>query len=176
LTVDVLHILEESDEGVLLGSRRNDTGLSQHVLLGAGLQFHLIHEVLNAALVQNTIGVDEEHEQVVVALDVLGVDLVDELEGPLLAMALATVWETGDSDTTATVDDINRLGVGVEGKRNTELLDGVKVQFILLVSVERQENVKAGRRVLAVDERVASTEKNVRDFLVAGHDDDHLGC
>jgi hypothetical protein len=173
--VDVLHILEKSDEGVFLGGRRNDTSLGQHVLLAARLEFHLVHEVLDTGLVEDTIGVDEEHEQVVIALDVLGVDLVDELESPLLAMTLTAVGETGDGDTAATVDDIDGLGVRVEGERHTELLDGVQVQLVFLVSVEGEEDVQARRRVFAVDERVARTEENLGNFLVARHDNDDLG-
>lgn len=174
LTVDVFHILEQGDERVLVGGGRNDTSLRQHVLLAAGLELHLVHEVLNAGLVENAVGVDEEDKQVVVALEVLGVDFVDELEGPLLAMALTAVGEARHGDTTAAVDDVDGLWVGVEGERHAELFDGVEVQLVLLVSVKGEEDVQAGRRVFAVDERVAGTEENLWDFLVTRHDDDDL--
>jgi hypothetical protein len=173
--VNVLHVLKQSNKRVLFGGRGDDTSLRQHVLLATRLEFHLVHEVLDASLVEDTVRVDEKDEEVVVALDVLAVDLVDKLEGPLLTMTLATVGETGDGDTTATVDDINGLGVRVEGKRHTELLNSVQVQLIFLVSVEGEENVKAGWRVLAIDERVASSEQNLRNLLVTGHDNDDLG-
>jgi hypothetical protein len=175
LTMDVLHVLKQGNKRVLLRGRRDDTSLRQHVLLAARLEFHLVHEVLDASLVKDTIGVDEKDEQVVVALDVLAVDLVDELEGPLLAMALTTVGETRHSDTTAAVDDIDGLGVRIKGERHTELLNGVQVQLVFLVSVEGEEDVKTGWRVLAVDERVASSEQNLGDFLVTRHDNDDLG-
>lgn len=175
LAVDVFHILKQSDERVLLGGRSNDTSLSQHVLLATGLEFHFVHEVLNASLVEDTIGVDEEHEQVIVALDVLGVNLVNELESSLLAMTLSTVGESGDSDTAATVDDIDGLGIGVESEWYTKLLDGVEVQLVLLVSVEGEEDMEARGGIFAVDQRVAGSEKNFGDFLVARHDNDDLG-
>jgi hypothetical protein len=175
LTVNVFHVLKQSDERVLLRGRRNDTGLRQHVLLAARLEFHLVHKVLDACLVEDTVGVDEQDEQVVVALDVLAVDLVDELEGPLLAMTLTAVGETGDGDTAATVDDIDGLGVRIKGERHAELLNGVEVQLVFLVSVEGEEDVEARRRVFAVDKRVACSEQDIGDLLVAGHDNDDLG-
>jgi hypothetical protein len=175
LSVNVLHILKKGDERVLLRGGCNDTSLGQHVLLAARLEFHLVHEVLNAGLVKDTIRINEEHEKVVVALEVLGVNLVNELEGPLLAVALASVGETGDGDATATVDDVDGLGVGIESQRDTELLNSVEVEFALLVSVKGQEDVQAGRGVFAVDERVASSEQNLGNLLVTRHDDDDLG-
>lgn len=42
--------------------------------------YHFVHKVLDAVLVQNTIRVDEEDEEIVVALQVLGINLVDQLE------------------------------------------------------------------------------------------------
>ena len=158
MTVDVFHILEKGDERVLFSCRRNNTSLSQHVLLAARLEFHLVHEVLNASLVEDAVGVDEEHEQVVVSLEILGVNLVDELEGPLLAVTL-----------------IDRLGVCVERKRDAELLDGVQVKLVFLVSVEGEEDVQTGRWVFTVYQRVAGSEKNLGNFLVARHDNDDLG-
>ena len=132
LAVDILHILKQGDERIFLGSGCNDTCLSQHVLLAARLEFHFVHEVLDAGLVENAVRIDEEYKEVVIALEILGIDLVDELEGSLLAMALATMGKAGDGDTAAAIDDINRLGVRVKSKRYTELLNGIQVQFRLL--------------------------------------------
>ena len=173
--MDVFHILEKGDERVLFSCRRNNTSLSQHVLLAARLEFHLVHEVLNASLVEDAVGVDEEHEQVVVSLEILGVNLVDELEGPLLAVTFTTVGEAGDGNAAATVDDIDGLGVCVERKRDAELLDGVQVKLVFLVSVEGEEDVQTGRWVFTVYQRVAGSEKNLGNFLVARHDNDDLG-
>lgn len=172
LAVDVLHILEKGDEGVLLRSRGDDTGHGQHILLASGLQFHLVHEVLNADLVEDTVGVDEQHEEVVVALEILGVNLVDELESPLLAVTLSSVGETRDSDAALAVRHIDRLGVRIEGEWNAKLFDGIEVEFVFLISIERKEDVQAGRRVVAVYERVDRSQQNLGNFLVARHDDD----
>jgi hypothetical protein len=89
-------------------------------------------------------------------------------------VTFTTVGEAGDGNAAATVDDIDGLGVGVEREGYTELLNGVEVEFVLLVSVEGEEDVQAGGRVFAVYQRVAGTEKNLGNLLVARHDDDDL--
>lgn len=55
--------------------------------------YHFVHEVLDADLVQDTIRINEQDEEVVVPLEILGVDFVDQFECRLLTMALATVRE-----------------------------------------------------------------------------------
>jgi hypothetical protein len=136
LTVNVFHVLKESDERVLLGCRRDNTSHCQHVLLASGLELHLIHEILDADLVENTIGIDEQNEQVVVALQVLAVYLVDELEGPLLTVSLATVGETRDGNTAASVGYVDGLGIRIEGQGHAEFLNGIQIELVLLVTVE----------------------------------------
>ena len=44
------------------------TGHGQHILLAAGLELHLVHEVLDADLVEDTVRVDEQDEQIVITL------------------------------------------------------------------------------------------------------------
>jgi hypothetical protein len=45
------------------------------------MTYHLVHKVLDAHFVQDTIRINEKNEEVVVTLEILGVYLVDELEG-----------------------------------------------------------------------------------------------
>lgn len=58
-----------------------------------GVSYHLVHKVLDANVVQNTIGIDEENEKIVVSLEIFGVDFVNELECGFLAMPLASMRE-----------------------------------------------------------------------------------
>lgn len=148
--MNVLHILEKGDERVLLGSRSDHTSHGQHILLASRLQFHLVHEILDADFVENAVRVNEQHEQVIVALEIFRVDLVDEFECPLLAVSFSTVGEPRNGDTAATIGHIDGLGVRIKSERNTKFLNGVEIELVLLVAVERKEDVQTRRRVVAV--------------------------
>lgn len=97
---------------------------------------HFIHKVLNAHLVQNTIRVDKKDEEIVVSLEVFGINLVDELEGPFLTVSLSSVGEARNSDTSAAVGNVQAVGIAVKGEWNTQALNRLEIQFILLVSIE----------------------------------------
>ena len=62
LTVNIFHILQYSDELVLDSRTRDDPRLRKHVSTTSRFQLHLIHEVLYAMAIKNTVAVDEEHE------------------------------------------------------------------------------------------------------------------
>lgn len=76
--------------------------------------YHFVHEVLNADFVQDTIGINEENEKVVVSLQVFGVDLVDEFEGGLLTVTLSAMREARDRDSRLAIGDIDALGIRVQ--------------------------------------------------------------
>lgn len=135
---------------------------------------HFIHEILNTHFVQYAVGIDEENEQVVVPLQVLGVNLVNELEGGLLAMSLSTMRKPRNCDARSPIGNINTFGIAFQGQRYSEFLDCLQVQLILLISIERKKDVKARRRIITVDNRVNCCHQDVRVFLVNWHHDDGL--
>lgn len=107
LTVNVLHVLQQRDQLVLDGRAGDDARLRQHGAVAARFELHFVHEVLDAVGVEDAVAVDEEHEQVVVAAEIVLVDLVDQFEGFLLAASLAAVREAGDGDSTAAEGNVD---------------------------------------------------------------------
>jgi hypothetical protein len=141
LTVDVFHILKYGDE-VVLGSRAGDDScLCQHVPTTSRLQLHFVHEVLNAMAIENAIAVDEEHEQVVVPAKIVFVDSVDETERLFLAVSLAAMRKTRDRDSTPAIGYVDAPWEGLECDRHTQFFDGPQVELVLILAVEREEDV-----------------------------------
>jgi hypothetical protein len=141
LAMYVLHVLEYRDKLVLRGGTRDDSGLSQHVPTASRLQLHLVHEILYAMAIENTVTVDEQHEQVVMAAEVILVYSIDQSESLLLTAAFAAVREARNSDSTATVSDVDTPGKGFKCDGYAKLFNSPQVQLILIFAVERQENV-----------------------------------
>lgn len=127
LTMDVFHVLQHCDQLVLLGRARDNAGLRQHVVLAARLQLHLIHEVLDAVLVQDAIAVDEEHEQIVVSAKVPLIDFVDQPECLLLTTPFSAMGETTARDTTSPVGYVNAFRVALKRQWYAEPLQRVEV-------------------------------------------------
>jgi hypothetical protein len=63
-------------------------------MLATRLKFHVIHEVLQADPIKDTVGIYEEHEKVVMPCQIFGIDLVNQLEGVLLTTSLPAMFET----------------------------------------------------------------------------------
>lgn len=61
-----------------------------------------------------------------------------------LTASLSTVGKSRNGDAAVAICNIDTLRVFLKRERNAQLLDGVKIQIILLVAVEGQEYVKAG--------------------------------
>lgn len=75
---------------------------------------------------------------------------IDEAESLLLAAPLAAMRETRDSNSAATVSDVDTPGEGLQCDGHTELLNGPQVELILILAIERQENMEAAWWILAV--------------------------
>jgi hypothetical protein len=148
--MDIFHVLKHSDELVLSRRTCDDTRLREHVPAASWLQLHLVHKILYTVSIKNAIAVNKQHEKVIVATEVILVYSIDEAECLLLAASLAAMREAGDSNAAATVSNIDTPGKGLQCDGNTELLDGPQVQFVLILAIERQENVEAAWRILAV--------------------------
>lgn len=127
LTMDVFHVLQHCDQLVLLGRARDNAGLRQHVVLAARLQLHLIHEVLDAVLVQDAIAVYEEHEQIVVSAKVPLIDFVDQPECLLLTTPFSAMGEATARDTTLPVGYVNAFRVALKRQWYAEPLQRVEV-------------------------------------------------
>lgn len=82
--------------------------------------------------------------------EVVLVHSIDKAECLLLTASLATVREAGDSDSATTVSNVDTPGERLERDRDTEFLNGPQVQLILVLAIERQENVKTAWWILAV--------------------------
>ena len=89
--MNILHVLQQSDETVLLRTRSDDAGHGEHVVLTLWLQLHIPHEILDADSIQDAIRIDEEDEKIITLLDMGLVEFVDEPVRRLLAVALASV-------------------------------------------------------------------------------------
>jgi hypothetical protein len=105
---------------------------------------------LYTVAIENAVTVNEQHEQVVVATEVILVYSIDQSECLLLTTAFAAMREARDGDSTATVSDVDTPGKGFESDGHTELSDSPQVQLILIFAIERQENVQAAWRILTV--------------------------
>ena len=66
---------------------------------------------------------------------------IDESECQLLAASLAAMREARDGDSAATVSNVDTPWKGLQYDGNTELLNGSQVQFVLILAIERQEDV-----------------------------------
>ena len=150
LAVDVLHVLEHSDKLMFGCCTGDDSCLRKHIPAASRLQFHLVHEVLYAVPIKDAIAVNKQHEEVVVSAEIVLVYSIDEAECLLLTASLAAMREARNSDSAATVSDINTPGKGLQRDGNTELLNGPQVQFVLILAIKRQENMKAAWWILAV--------------------------
>lgn len=128
----------------------DDPRLRQHVSAASRFQLHLVHEVLYTVAIENAITIDKQHEEVIVSAEIILVYSVDEAERLLLAASLAAMREPRDSNAAATVGDVDTSGEGIQCNGNTELLNGPQVKLILILAIERQENMEAAWRVLAV--------------------------
>jgi len=106
-----------------------------------GMTYHFVHEVLNTIFVQNTVRVDEENEKIVVAFQVLGVDLIDQLECRFLAVSLPTVGEPRDRNSGLSISDINTFGVARQCQGYSKLFNRLEVQFVFLVTVKREKDM-----------------------------------
>jgi hypothetical protein len=141
LTMHIFHVLEYRDELMLGRCACDDTRLRQHVSTTSRFQLHLVHEVLYAVAIENAITVDEEHEQVIVAAKIILVYSVDKAECLLLTASFATVREARDSDSTATVSDVDAPGKGFECYGHAELLDRSQIKLVLVFAIERQKDM-----------------------------------
>jgi len=86
----------------------------KHVPRVSWAQFHIVDEVLEAYTVQNTVGVDEQNEEVIVPLEIFGVDLINELEGGFLTMPLSSMRKPRDRDPGSAVRDVDALWVRIQ--------------------------------------------------------------
>ena len=66
---------------------------------------------------------------------------VNEAERLLLAAPLAAMREARDSNPAATVSNVDTPWKGLQYDGNTELLNGSQVQFVLILAIERQEDM-----------------------------------
>jgi hypothetical protein len=131
---------------------------------------------LNANSIQNTIRVNEENEEIIVSLEILCINLVNKLESLLLSTSFPAMYKSRNSDTTASVNNIDTPRVRIQSQGNSELLNGIKVQFVFLVAIKGEKYVHARRRVFAVDNGINCSEKNLWYFLVTRHDNDDFWC
>lgn len=150
LPVDIFHVLEHSDKLMFGCCTCDDTRLRKHVPAASRLQFHLVHEVLYAVPIKDAIAVNKQHEEVVVSAEVVLVHSIDEAECLLLTASLAAMREARNSDSAATVSNVDTPGEGLQCDWNTELLNGPQIQLVLILAIERQENMKAAWWILAV--------------------------
>jgi hypothetical protein len=150
LAMYILHVLKYGDKLMLGRCTCDDSSLRQHVPTASRLQLHLVHKVLYTVAIEDAVTVNEQHEQVVVAAEVILVYSIDKSERLLLTAAFAAVRETRNSDSTSTVSDVDTPGERFECDEDAELLDGSQVQLVFLFAVERQEDMQAAWRVLEV--------------------------
>ena len=155
--------------------RRDDARHCQHVPRIAGAELHVVDKVLKADFVKDAVGVDEEEEKVVVALEVFLIHLVDQLEGRLLAMSLTAMRESGNRNARGSVNDVDALGIRCERERDTEFVDGIEIQLVFLVAIKGEENVDTGGWIIAVHDAVDSCDEDIGLFSITGHDNDNLG-
>jgi hypothetical protein len=85
-----------------------------------------------------------------VSAQIVLIHSIDEAECLLLAASLAAVRETRDSDSAATISDVDTPGEFFQRNGDTELLDGTQIQLVLILTIERQEDVKTAWRILAI--------------------------
>ena len=126
----------------MLGRRAgNDSCLRKHVSTTSRLQLHFVHEVLNAMAIKNAIAVYEEHEQVVVPAEIVFVNSIDEAERLFLAVAFAAIRKTRDRDSTAEIGDVDASWKRFERYWHAQFFDGPQVELILILAVEREEDM-----------------------------------
>jgi hypothetical protein len=87
-----------------------------------------------------------------VSAQIILVHSIDEAESLLLTASLATMRETGDSDSTTTVSDVDTPGERLQCDGDTELLNCPQVQLVLIFAIVREEDVKTAWRILAISE------------------------
>lgn len=115
LTMDILHVLQQSDQ-LMLNSRAGDyPRLSQHIAITTRFELHLVHEILNAMGVEDAIAVDEQHEQIIVPAKVVLIDAIDQFERFLLAASLPAVRESGHRDSTPAIGYVDADREGFQG-------------------------------------------------------------
>lgn len=119
LAVDIFHVLEDGDEPMLDRGTRNDARLGKHISIAAGFQLHLVHEVLYAMRVEDTVTVDEEHEEIVIPAKVVLIYTIDKAERLLLAATLASMWESRHCDAAAAVGNVDTSRKRLKGDRHT---------------------------------------------------------
>ena len=105
-------------------------------MLRPRLELHFVHEILNTHFIQDTVGIDKEDEQIVIPFQVLGIDLVDKFECRFLAFPLSSMGEPGDCYPRLTICNIDTLRVSIQRQRNTQILDGLEIQLVLLITIE----------------------------------------
>lgn len=72
---------------------------------------HIVDKILETNAVQYTVRVNEENEEIVIALQIFCVYSVDELKCGFLAMSLSTVDKSRDCDTGRPISYVDTLWV-----------------------------------------------------------------
>ena len=75
--------------------------------------YHFIHEILDAHLVQNTVGINEQDEQIVVAFQIFSIYFINQSEGRLLTFSLSSMGESRYRYPCLLIGHIDTLGVTI---------------------------------------------------------------
>ena len=78
--------------------------------------------------------------------------------------------KSGYCDSCTIVYNVNGHRNGFHANRNSQSVYRFQVELVDLVAVEGEEDMDAGRGIVAANNRIDGSQKDIRLFLVNGHD------